>query len=262
MRAISLIYHDVTERGEAEKSGFTGADAALYKLDCNQFDAHLNAIAAKTDAPILVSEIPASKFQKPPLLLTFDDGGVGAYTCTAEMLERAGWRGHFFVSTDYIGARGFLDRAQIQDLRARGHVIGTHSCSHPVRMSHCSWQELLDEWSRSVETLSGILGEQVTVASVPGGFYSRKIAEAASAAGLRTLFNSEPVTTVKHVDDCAVLGRYSIQRGTSADAVASLVAGRITPRVSRAFGWNVKKVGKKLGGQYYLKARKIILSGR
>ena len=42
-------------------------------------------------------------------------------------------------------------------------------------------------------------------------------------AGLKILFNSEPVTKVSHLDDCLVLGRYSIQRGTSAKVVADLV---------------------------------------
>ena len=66
---------------------------------------------------------------------TFDDGGVSYYTVVADRLEAQGWRGHCFVSTDFIGQRGFLTAAQIRELDARGHVIGSHSASHPARFS-------------------------------------------------------------------------------------------------------------------------------
>jgi peptidoglycan/xylan/chitin deacetylase (PgdA/CDA1 family) len=263
MKAISLVYHDVTERGGADASGFPGGDAALYKLERAQFESHLRAIAAAvTESPARVSDVLTHGLKQTPLLLTFDDGGVSAYTVTADMLERAGWRGHFFITTDFIETQGFLSRAQIRELHERGHVIGSHSCSHPVRMSHCSTQEALDEWRVSVEKLSDIIGEAVTTGSVPGGFYSRMIAETASCAGLRVLFNSEPVTVGREVDGCLVLGRYSIQRGTTPEVAARLAAGRLAPRLKQAFGWNAKKVFKKLGGRYWLKARKALLSGR
>jgi len=80
--------------------------------------------------------------------------------------------------------RASLPAEQIRDLHQRGHIIGSHSCSHPKRMSFCSRAELLQEWGRSCEILAGILGAPVTVASVPGGFYSRAVAEAAAEAGI------------------------------------------------------------------------------
>jgi peptidoglycan/xylan/chitin deacetylase (PgdA/CDA1 family) len=84
------------------------------------------------------------------------------------MLERYGWPGYFFVATDWIGRPGCLNAARIRELDSRGHVIGSHSYSHPERMARQSWERLLAEWKASTEQLASILGYPVKVASVPG----------------------------------------------------------------------------------------------
>lgn len=260
MRAISIMYHDVTAEGESHTSGFASPDAALYKLEREHFAEHLRAIAAvRTDEPARVSEL-SEKAEGAPWLLTFDDGGVSAYTCIAEMLEERGWRGHFLVTAGYIGKPAFLSREQIIELHRRGHVIGSHSNTHPVRMSHCRPEEMLEEWKTSTDALSDILGQQVKVASVPGGFYSREVAEAASRAGIKALFTSEPVTKSTDVNGCLVLGRYTVQRSMRPQRVAALASGNFTPRIRQLLFWNAKKITKSLGGEYYLRLRKSLLS--
>ena len=77
-----------------------------------------------------------------PFLLTFDDGGKSAVTRVAGLLEKYGWHGHFFVTAGQINRKGLLNTEQIRRLRREGHVIGSHSFSHPVRMSHCSKEEI------------------------------------------------------------------------------------------------------------------------
>src|SRR4051812_27521780 len=176
MNAISLLYHDVVLPGQVNSSGFPGGDSNIYKLDLDEFRRHLDAVA-KTN---------------PHALFTFDDGGISFHDHIAGELEKRGWRGFFFIATNWIGRPGFLDVSRIRDLRQRGHIIGTHSCSHPERLSYCPFDEILGEWSRSVAVLSDILGEQVNAGSVPGGYYARNVAKAAAHAGIRTLFTSEP----------------------------------------------------------------------
>jgi peptidoglycan/xylan/chitin deacetylase (PgdA/CDA1 family) len=260
MRAISIMYHDVTEPGAAHTtSGFPGPDAALYKLERGSFREHLRSMAAaRTDGPMRVFEL-AETGARTPWLLTFDDGGVSAYTGIAEMLEERGWRGHFLVTAGYIGQPSFLSREQIAELHRRGHVIGSHSSTHPLRMSHCSPGQMLAEWKTSVETLSDILGQRVNVASVPGGFYSREVAEAAAEAGIETLFTSEPVTKCSMVEGCRVMGRYTVQRWMTPARVAALASGNAVPRLKQMLFWNAKKITKSLGGAYYLKLRSALL---
>ncbi|MCI0338134.1 MAG: polysaccharide deacetylase family protein [Acidobacteria bacterium] len=262
MRAITLMYHDVVEARGHEASGFPWPDAALYKLEPEQFTAHLDAIAgALCGPPCTVSELTAASSQM-PVLLTFDDGGVSSYTRIADQLEEHGWRGHFFITAGQIGTSAFVSREQIRDLRRRGHIIGSHSFSHPLRMAQCSWPDLVGEWWMSVGLLSDILGEQVSAASVPGGQYTRKIAEAASMAGIEALFTSEPITKWHKVDGCTVYGRFAIQRWMSPCVAADLVAGKAAPRLRQLIWWNAKKVIKTLGGEYYLKLRNTLTGER
>lgn len=264
MKAISIMYHDVVARAEADASGFPGADAALYKLEPEKFEEHLSAIAeARGDATtVSIFQVLSGTAGKTPLMLTFDDGGRSAATLIADSLERRGWRGHFFITTSYIGTESFMSREQVLDLHKRGHIIGSHSSTHPARMSYCSPEEMMREWKESLDVLSDILGERVRVASVPGGFYSRRVAETAARSGIKALFTSEPTMRCSMVDDCLVLGRYGIQNWMTAQVAAAIAVGHITPRLKQSLLWKAKKVTKALGGESYLKMRKALLAKR
>jgi len=246
MKTTALLYHDVVPDQRFDLSGFQGPGPNLYKLEQTEFRRHLESIAR------------VSAGGRP--LLTFDDGGSSAYSPVAGMLEEFGWTGHFFITTDRIGTRGFLNGAQLIALRKRGHIIGSHSCSHPARISGCTPEELNREWSESVRTLERLLGEPVTTASIPAGYYSRRVASAAARAGIRLLYTSEPVTSTHVVEGCTLAGRFTIQQGVSAGWAASVIAGEIRPRLQRYLFWNGKKLLLKgMAGPAWLSLRRRIL---
>src|SRR5262245_25376167 len=262
-RVISLMYHDVVKRAAHQQSGFGGEDAALYKLEPEQFERHLAAISkVVADGPILVTDLMSARAASArPWMITFDDGGLSSYTPIADQLEMIGWRAHFFITTDYIGAPAFMGREQIRDLHRRGHIIGSHSCSHPLRFAARPRAELKREWKESVSVLSDLLGEQVRIASVPGGLYSRRVAEAAAATKIEILFTSEPTTRCARVENCMVIGRYAIQRWMSPAVAAGMASGQIAPRFRQWLWWEIKKIIKTLGGAYYLRLRKSLADG-
>lgn len=239
------MYHDVVAAGAEDTSGFPGRDAALYKITPELFDAHLEAI------------VRACRPSPPPI--TFDDGGASALAAAAA-LERHGLRGTFFVTTDCIGRPGFVDEAGVRELRQRGHVIGSHSCSHPLRMGHCPWPQLVDEWRRSVDVLSRILGEPIAVASVPGGDFTPAVAQAAAGAGIRELFTSEPSGASVHGNGLALRGRFVVRRWTSPATAAGLASGAWLPRAQQVVSWNVRKAAKRIGGERYLHLRRLLLA--
>jgi peptidoglycan/xylan/chitin deacetylase (PgdA/CDA1 family) len=240
----ALMYHDVVPAGDEDTSGFRGRDAALYKVTPDTFAAHLDAIARTSPgrAPVI----------------TFDDGGHSAMAA-ADMLEMRGGTGHFFVTTNYIGTPGFLTELQIRELARRGHVIGSHSCSHPLRMGHCSPRQLVDEWSRSRSTLCDVTGGDIRVASVPGGDFAPQVAAAAAQAGITRLFTSEPTRGSRSAFGLTLVGRFAIQKWTTAATAAALAAGAWLPCARQAVMWNAKKLTKRLGGERYLQIRKLLL---
>lgn len=258
---INLLYHDVTPAGHEDDSGFSGPGAARYKLTPAEFQSHLERIAKTTRRSPLTSTSPEelASTNQPQWTITFDDGGLSALTEIADKLERYGWRGWFFMATDFIGQPTFCSREQILELHQRGHVIGSHSCSHPERISSCSREQLVDEWTRSCRVLEEIIQSPVTTASVPGGFYSKDVARAAVAAGIRVLFNSEPTTKPHHVENALILGRYNVYCGMSADNAASLVKSPLRRWRQAAF-WNMKKVAKVVAGPTYKAIRQRILA--
>lgn len=258
MKAIGLMYHDVVDSRTSDTSGFVGPDADLYKLDRECFADHLRVLAEVLPTnPQRVIDPPSR--DATPVYLTFDDGGVSAHTRTADMLEERGWRGHFFVTGGAIGTSGFLSPAQIRELGDRGHVVGSHSWSHPRRMARCDRSSLLREWSRSKTFLEELLGTPVITASVPGGFYARRVAEAAAETGIETLFTSEPIVRARRIGSCRVLGRFTIQRWTSASMAAALATGRTAPAARQYLLWNAKKLMKTVGGNRYLEVRRRLL---
>ena len=260
MRALAIMYHDVVENAAFESSGFPGEGANIYKLQREDFARQLEAIrAAVPDAAVSTIAVRREIAGRPPVFLTFDDGGASFHAPIAGLLEQHCWRGHFFVTTGRIGTAGFLSEAQVRDLQRRGHVIGSHSHTHPTRMAALNEKQMEEEWRESVARLTDILGEAVRVASVPGGYYSPAVARTAAAAGIEVLFNSEPTAAVRVAEGCLLLGRYVVMRGMGPEWAAGFAAGRIAPRWRQAALWKAKRVAKALGGTAYLKARHAML---
>jgi peptidoglycan/xylan/chitin deacetylase (PgdA/CDA1 family) len=259
MRALAIMYHDVVERGDYAASGFAGEDAHIYKLGRQDFASHLRAIAAVASGSIAVLAGRRQWSEPPPVFLTFDDGGASACPLVADMLEQHGWKGHFFITTNRIGEAGFLDEVRIRELDARGHVVGSHSHTHPTRMAATRPAEMDREWRVSLDLLAGIVGRPVTVASLPGGYYSRQVGQAAASAGIEVLFTSEPTAAVTAVDGCLVLGRYAVKRGMGPEWPAGFASNQRSFCWRQTALWKAKRLAKALGGEAYVKARKSIL---
>jgi peptidoglycan/xylan/chitin deacetylase (PgdA/CDA1 family) len=258
MHSLGLEYHDVVAGDEFDSSGFPGAASASYKLSAGDFVAHLDAIRATGAHVTRADRLASLDPHTTPVFLTFDDGGAGALMQTAPLLESRGWLGHFFVVSGRVGTPGFLDAGGIRELHRRGHLVGSHSCTHPLRFSGLPMREMVREWRESREALEDILQAEVTVASVPGGYYRTSAALAAAEAGYRILFTSEPMTRVRHVGHVAVLGRYSIRRGNAPSVASALVVGHGAARSMQWATWNAKKVIKAAGGNVYLAIREVI----
>jgi peptidoglycan/xylan/chitin deacetylase (PgdA/CDA1 family) len=258
LKAIALAYHDVFE-GESFEDEGARHHAAHYALSRAEFRKHLESIRPRPAGSEVATIGGIREWQnQTPVFLTFDDGALGSLTCAADELEKKNWRGHFFIISSWIGQAGFMDARQIRELAGRGHVIGSHSCSHPERMANLAWNDLVGEWKESCAVIGDVLGEKVKVASVPNGYYSRAVAESAAEAGIEILFNSEPTQATTLVDGCLVIGRYSILGGDTPALTRRLTSER-WPRWRQKLLWDAKKAAKIAGGPAYLALRTMLL---
>ena len=247
-----LIYHDVAPPETADQIGFPGPVARRYKHTPEQFEQHLDVIA-QTGARVglLDGSVP-----EPEVALTFDDGGLGAMQAAAS-LESRGWRGHFFIVTDRVGTAGFMSHDQVREIAERGHLVGSHTRTHPMPMRSLSAAELLDEWASSRARLSELLGQLPAVAAVPGGSLSRDVIDMASQAGYRLLLTSQPLARPRRSGSMEVRGRYAVWAQTPTQTVAGYV--RRDPIVcARAWGWwTTKTVAKRLAPRGYERLRHV-----
>src|SRR5262249_10311385 len=152
-------------------SGFQRPGAVPYKLSRQAFAQHLAAIATSPFVPECILDIDIARPGR-HLLLTFDDGGKSA-VYVSEELSRRGWKGHFFIVTSLIGSRTFVDAREVRYIRSQGHVIGSHSHTHPNIFKELSFERMVEEWRMSCDRLAQLLGEPCTTAAVPGGDSSR-----------------------------------------------------------------------------------------
>jgi peptidoglycan/xylan/chitin deacetylase (PgdA/CDA1 family) len=218
LQIATFAYHDVTDHPEA--TGFQRPAAMPYKLPVTTFREHLDAIADGPCRPALITDIDLARGGR-HLLLTIDDGGRSALLA-AEELSRRGWRGHFFVTTGRLGSAGFLDPAAVRELHAAGHVVGSHSHTHPDIFRELSDADMRAEWVESVNRVRDITGASCVAASLPGGDMSDRVRNSAAEAGVRYLFTSDPMLTPSGADGCWVLGRYCPKVGTDAGYIARL----------------------------------------
>jgi peptidoglycan/xylan/chitin deacetylase (PgdA/CDA1 family) len=236
-QVATLMYHEVTD--DPKTSGFQRAAALPYTYSCSAFARHLDAIASGPVGPALVTDIDFARALKDRyLLLTFDDGGASA-RYAAEQLELRGWKGHFFIVTARIGERTFLKQADVRALRSAGHLIGTHSHTHPNIFRSLSADGMATEWRVSRTILESLLGEPCTAASIPGGDISAGVLESVTAAGIRYLFTSEPYLQPERIGETWILGRVTLKAGVSAATIRHLVSFR---------GWQRVQLIRRLGG--------------
>ena len=219
-----FCFHEVTD--DPRSSGFQRPGAAPFRLTRRAFAEHLDAIAGSPWAPCLVGELGGHMAGR-HVLLTFDDGGRSAVYAGDE-LGRRGWRGHFFVVTSRIGSRTFLDAGAIRYLHQCGHVIGSHSHTHPDIFRELPRGAMLAEWRTSAALLSDLLGVACDAASVPGGEISPVVLASGAEAGLRFLFTVEPRVHPRWAQECRVFGRYMVKAGTTPARVG---------RLARFHGW-------------------------
>ena len=221
-RVASFGYHEVTN--DPRSSGFQRPGALPFTLTPRAFELQLEAIAAGPLAPTLVTGVDLDR-PGDHLLLTFDDGGKSALHAADELSGR-GWRGHFFVITGRVGTRTFLGWEEIRYLKSCGHVVGSHSHTHPDIFRELAPRAMRDEWRRSADLLGERLGEPCVAASVPGGESSPAVLRTAAEEGLQFLFTVEPELRPRRVGGCWILGRHLIKKYMTPAQVGELVRFR------------------------------------
>jgi Predicted xylanase/chitin deacetylase len=250
MKTIALMYHDVYQETPHE-SGLQNAGSQKYKVRLCDFEKQVKAVVNHCRE----KEIPLSR-----VLFTFDDGGSSFSKLIAPILDTNGLKGYFFVSTNYLGTNGFMTRDEVVDLHRKGHIIGTHSHTHPVNLSKCDERTIEQEWETSIRCLQEIIQDAVVYASLPGGYISEPIIKQLSSCGIHTVFTSIPTTRQEAIGGMTFIGRYPVTSKTNERKLTNIFFKHSYVRCLKSVKWHILTVIKSLLGDHYLRIRSEILS--
>lgn len=229
--SVVLMYHDIVTKTD-KSSGFQNKNAFQYKVEVSAFEEQVKALQGKD------------------VVFTFDDGGVSFLTNAAPLLEQYGFKGVFFISTKYIGTQGFLTKEQVKALAERGHVVGSHSHTHPEIFTKLSKEEIHEEWQKSYDILEDILGKKDLPISIPNGYASKTIMEEAIKCGFTNIYTSQPTTKIKLFQKHNVIGRYVVHDNMTTEDVLRIVNSKGS-RLKMALKWQMLNVVKGALGESY-----------
>lgn len=250
MDQIVLMYHDVYKSDPAE-SGFRRERDYPYKVSLELFESQVKSI---------YDYCQTNNLPKEKVVFTFDDGGCSFYWVIAEVLEKYGYVGHFYVSTKYVGMDGFLTEDEIKALYDRGHIVGSHAHTHE-HLYKLSLDQVKNEWRQSIMILSGILGHSVTEASIPNGDTSDIVLRYCYENGLKEVYTSRPTTKLSSYNDMQLHGRYVVQSDATDEYVLSIIGNPIT-RKRLALKWSIIFFAKKILGEKYVQLKTRIYRNR
>ena len=136
------------------------------------------AAEAASDPAVMSSKCPGNLRGSGPgtIIFTFDDGHYTDLKA-AEILERRGYCGTFYITTDFLrtgGRKYHLSADEVRNLADRGHDIQSHTVTHPDLLT-LSDAQVRSELSQSKNTLQTITGQPVTHFAYPFGRYDDRV---------------------------------------------------------------------------------------
>src|SRR5271157_1260422 len=133
-----LTYHEISD----ETSKY------LYGVSTAQFLAHIRCVQ---------EDVSAASLQESSSHITFDDGHISQYLHALPILQGAGVKATFFITTGWTDTRaGYMSWRQLAELIRCGHEVQSHGWSHQF-LTQCSAQTLKEELVRSKTELENHL---------------------------------------------------------------------------------------------------------
>ncbi len=230
-------YHGI-EKTSGEYS-WTPAEKP-YVVALDSFEAELRFVAREGFKSLSLKELESWKekvlsetlmdgaLPKKKVAFTFDDAHVSHLRYAAPTLLRNKIAAIFFVPVGLIGTKDYMSFSNLKELVREGFEIGAHGFSH-VPLSHLPKEKLSDELARSKKVLEDMLGIEITSFSVPRGFYSRRVGEAAHRIGYRLIFTSHFDVNRKNSAP-SIFRRMVVMGGTSLQTFEQMLNGQLGSR--------------------------------
>jgi peptidoglycan/xylan/chitin deacetylase (PgdA/CDA1 family) len=221
MPVAYLMYHELERQGRPLCD--TAAGYRRYVLGERTFEDQLDRLGALGLDGLSVSDALATP-DAAAVALTFDDGCETDLLIAAPALRARGLRATFYITSGFVGRRGYLTPAQIGELAAAGFEIGCHGATHRF-LTDLPPDALMRELIEPKARIEDLLGAPVVHLSCPGGRWDARVAEAARRAGYQTVATSRPGTNGAGADRVC-LARTAITPGMTLAQFERVCRGR------------------------------------
>lgn len=158
-----LCYHRIED---GKKGDYTVSNAT--------FNAHVQVLADSGYHSIQPNElydylVYNKSLPSKPFMITFDDSRLEHSTVAAPILEKAGFRGVFFIMTITYNKKNYMTTEQIAALAKAGHCVGLHSWDHTMASKYIEPVDWTKQVAEPKAKLEKITGKAVEYWAYPNG---------------------------------------------------------------------------------------------
>ncbi len=154
--------------------------------------------------PTTTPSLPGS-FAEGMVTLSFDDSWTSQYTNALPILDAAGLKGTFYITSQPIQLQwtGFMTAANVKTIHQKGHEIGGHTVTH-ADLTTLSRTQLSQELRNSKTYIQGIIGSTISSVAYPYGAYNSAVKSATQTAGYSNGRSTDLGLNVKTTDKYAL----------------------------------------------------------
>lgn len=253
-----LMYHALEDA--SNPAGSKNPGEQLYVLSRDAFYGQMEYLHNNGFTVLLLDELlQLDEWPERGVVLTFDDGHQSNYTIALPILEKFGFKAHFFITTGWLNTPYFLTLEQVQKLADKGMPIGSHGVTHSF-FSDMDAKQVQAELQSSKETLEQAKPVIVKSFSAPGGRIQSSVYEIGENVGYRQYFTSE-FCLYKKKSIPTIIPRLAIKGKMDFITFCKIVNGDryyFIFQQNKIFVLNIFK--KILGNPLYEKVRNIVFS--
>lgn len=141
-----------------------------------------------------------------PIILTFDDGYIDAYTKAFPILKKYNFTAIFYITTSFVEKDNYLTWQQINELSNNSMNIGSHTQDHPD-LSKTTLAKTENEISQSKNIIEEKINKKIYDFCYPSGKYNNDIINLLIKYGYKTA-----TTTKSGIYDSNINSLFEIPR--------------------------------------------------
>jgi len=144
-------------------------------------------------------------FSEGMVSFTFDDSWLSQYTNAFPLLQAAGIKGTFYITTQPLQELwdGFMIPSQVKDIFKSGHEIGGHTVTH-ADLTTLNQSGINREIKNSKTYIERLIGSTITTLAYPYGAYNATVRTLTKNAGYTTGRATDEGLNVKTTDKYAL----------------------------------------------------------